>query len=103
MTFFMSVSVRADHIFSRISKNILNISKHEKPHGRNSPLTVNGGPQRKIDKTTNDKNNKYFDDLTGMATTIFNSTDIRYIQKSPQSNINDTLKFVPGIRGGKLR
>jgi hypothetical protein len=44
----------------------------------------------------------YFDDSTGIATTKFNSKDIEYIQTSPQSNINDTLKFVPGIRGGNL-
>ena len=44
----------------------------------------------------------YFDDSTGIATTKFNSTDIEYIQMSPQSNINDTLKFVPGIRGGNF-
>ena len=36
---------------------------------------------------------------SGIATTKFNSKDIEYIQQSPQPNINDTLKFVPGMRG----
>lgn len=44
----------------------------------------------------------YFENSTGRATTKFNSKDIEYIQMSPQSNINDTLKFVPGIRGGNF-
>lgn len=43
-----------------------------------------------------------FDAFTGIAVTKFNSEDIRYIQISPQYNINDTLKFVPGLRGGNF-
>lgn len=41
----------------------------------------------------------YLDMSSGIATTKFRSKDIEYIQQSPQPNINDTLKFVPGMRG----
>lgn len=44
----------------------------------------------------------YADYSIGIATSKLNPADIRYIQTSPQSTINDTLKFVPGVRGRKF-
>jgi len=44
----------------------------------------------------------YSDYSMGIATSKLNPADIRYIQTSPQSNINDTVKFVPGVRGGNF-
>lgn len=44
----------------------------------------------------------YSDYSMGIATSKLNPADIRYIQTSPQSTINDTLKFVPGVRGGNF-
>lgn len=50
-------------------------------------------------KPQNSGNDVYFDMSSGIATTKFSSKDIGYIQQSPQPSINETLKFVPGMRG----
>ena len=64
--------------------------------GRGSKKRVQNQPNNKPQHSGADV---YFDMSSGIATTKFSSKDIEYIQQSPQPSINDTLKFVPGMRG----
>lgn len=103
---FMTTPAYCDDLFmdifgedSHSDRNSLNDDRFMREDLRHKgPARRNGmnRSDRKIEKED------YFDNSTGIATTKFNSKDIKYIQTSPQSNINDTLRFVPGIRGGNF-
>ena len=103
---FMTTPAYCDDLFmdifgkySHSDRNSLNDDRFMREDLRHKGAARRSGMNRSDRKIENED---YFDNSTGIATTKFNSKDIEYIQLSPQSNINDTLKFVPGIRGGNF-
>lgn len=106
LLFFMTTPAYCDDLFMDIfdeeSRSDLKSLKDDM--FKRSGIKHNGTARRNEMQRSDRKIEKedYFDNSTGIATTKFNSKDIEYIQTSPQSNINDTLKFVPGIRGGNF-
>lgn len=103
MYMFCSTQSFAEDSFANILMDHPEKSFHRDQFSGSVVHTGRGSKNHRISKKRNKSRASeladFFDMSTGIATTRFSAKDIEYIQQSPQPSINDTLKFVPGMRG----